>query len=257
MARATRDLNLEGEVAVVTGASGRLGPVWIDALASAGAMVVGLDVMEAEHPAAARTVTADVTDRPAVEAAIGAVEREVGPIAILVNNAGVDAPPGGAGEESVEDVQLPEFLRVLEVNLAGAFAVAQACGPSMAKRGCGSIVNIGSLYAVIAPIPEMYDHLDPPFLKPPAYGASKAGLLSLTRYLARLWGPRGVRVNMLSPGGVEGGQDPEFRRRFQARVPLGRLAGPADLAGALLFLVSEQSRYVTGQNLVVDGGFTA
>jgi NAD(P)-dependent dehydrogenase (short-subunit alcohol dehydrogenase family) len=129
----------------------------------------------------------------------------------------------------------------------------------MRDAGRGSIVNIGSLYATIAPEPGFYDHLeaDPPFLKPPAYGASKAGLLSLTRYFARLWGPHGVRVNALSPGGVRGGQDDEFVRKYCARVPLGRMAEPADLVWPLLFLASDASAYVTGHELRVDGGFTA
>ena len=129
----------------------------------------------------------------------------------------------------------------------------------MRDRGGGSIVNIGSLYASRAPDPAFYDHLevDPPFLKPPAYGASKAGLVSLTRYFARLWGPHGVRVNALSPGGVSAGQDAEFVRKYCERVPLGRMAEPADLGGPLLFLASDASRYLTGHELRVDGGFTA
>jgi NAD(P)-dependent dehydrogenase (short-subunit alcohol dehydrogenase family) len=129
----------------------------------------------------------------------------------------------------------------------------------MSEAGRGSIVNIGSLYASIAPDPGFYDHLeaDPPFLKPPAYGASKAAVVNLTRYFARLWGPHGVRVNALSPGGVHAGQDPEFARKYCARVPLGRMAEPGDLAGPLLFLATDASRYLTGHELRVDGGFTA
>ena len=130
-----------------------------------------------------------------------------------MNNAGIDQPPSGdAGSAAIEDVPLDDFRRVLDVNLAGTFVVTQVFGSAMRDAGRGSIVNIGSLYAGIAPDPSMYDHLelDPPFLKPPAYGASKAGVVNLTRYFARLWGPQGVRVNALSPGGVLGGQDPEF-----------------------------------------------
>src|SRR6185436_13762656 len=132
-------------------------------------------------------------------------------------------------------------------------------GAAMRDEGRGSIVNIGSLYATVAPDPSFYSHLpgDPPFLKPAAYGASKAAVVNLTRYFARLWGPHGVRVNALSPGGVRGGQDAEFVRKYSERVPLGRMAEPDDLAGALLFLASDASAYVTGQELRVDGGFTA
>jgi NAD(P)-dependent dehydrogenase (short-subunit alcohol dehydrogenase family) len=129
----------------------------------------------------------------------------------------------------------------------------------MVQAGRGSIINIGSLYASVSPDAHFYDHLpsDPPFLKPPAYGASKAALVNLTRYFATHWGPHGVRVNALSPGGVEGGQDPEFRRKFIARVPLGRMAAAQDLRGPLIFLASDASAYVTGIELRVDGGFTS
>jgi NAD(P)-dependent dehydrogenase (short-subunit alcohol dehydrogenase family) len=248
--------DLSGRLALVTGASGKLGPVWIAALAGAGARVVGVDVRHGEIDGAESVEVADVTDR---EALVELRER-VGAPDVLVNNAGIDQPPtGDAGGVAIEDVPFDDFRRVLEVNLAGTFLVTQVFGSAMRDAGRGSIVNIGSLYATIAPDPRMYDHLDlePPFLKPPAYGASKAGVLGLTRYFARLWGPAGVRVNALSPGGVIGGQDPEFLRKFTARTALGRLAEGTDLAGPLLFLASDESRYVTGQELRVDGGFTA
>jgi NAD(P)-dependent dehydrogenase (short-subunit alcohol dehydrogenase family) len=137
--------------------------------------------------------------------------------------------------------------------------VSQVFGGDMVRRRRGSIINIGSLYASVSPDRSLYDHIraDPPFIKPPAYGASKAGLVNLTRYLATHWAPYGVRVNALSPGGVLGGQDPEFKRKFCAKVPMGRMAEASDLEGPLLFLASEASRYVTGIELRVDGGFTA
>ncbi len=178
---------------------------------------------------------------------------------VLVNNAGIDQPPGPAATWRLEDIPLDVFRRTTDVNLAGAFAAAQVFGAAMVRAGRGAIVNIGSLYASVSPDQRLYEHLpaDPPFLKPPAYGASKAGLINLTRYLATHWGPSGVRVNALSPGGVEGGQDPEFKRKFIARVPLGRMARAEDLGGALIFLASDASSYVTGIELRVDGGFTS
>jgi NAD(P)-dependent dehydrogenase (short-subunit alcohol dehydrogenase family) len=248
--------DLSGRLALVTGASGKLGPVWIAALSGAGARVVGVDVRGAEIEGAESVEIADVTDRESLLA----VRERVGAPDILVNNAGIDQPPSAeGGGVAIEDVPFDDFRRVLDVNLAGTFLATQVFGSAMRDAGRGSIVNIGSLYAGMAPDPEMYDHidLDPPFLKPPAYGASKAGVVSLTRYFARLWGPYGVRVNTLSPGGVLGGQDPVFLAKFTARTPLRRLAEGADLTGPLLFLASDASRYVTGHELRVDGGFTA
>jgi len=251
-------MTLAGTVAVVTGAGGNLGPVWIAALHDAGATVCAIDVAEIADERLAAVAVADVTDHTAVRAARDRLVADLGAPSVLVNSAGIDQPPvAGARTARVEDVPLGDFRRVLEVNVAGAFNVCQAFGPVMAAERRGSIVNIGSLYASQVPDPHLYDHMDPPFLKPPAYGASKAALVHLTRYLARLWGPSGVRVNALSPGGVAGGQDQEFVRKFSARTALGRLATAEDLVGPLLFLASEESRYVTGQELRVDGGFTA
>jgi len=235
---------LKGRVAVVTGALGTLGPVWTAALAEAGATVVGIDVREGEG-----VVHGDVTDRASLERVLAEVVREHGTPAVLVNNAGIDVPPGTNDDAS--------FRETLDVNVAGVFNATQVFGQRMCEAGGGSIVNIGSLYASIAPIPALYDHLDPPFTKPAAYGASKAAVVNLTRYFARLWGPMRVRVNALSPGGMLGGQDAEFVRKYADRVPIGRMAEPADLVGPLLFLASDASAYVTGHELRVDGGFTA
>ncbi len=248
---------IDGSVAVVTGASGNLGPVWIRALADAGATVVGIDLQEAEVAGAVAVEAGDVRDEIAISAIAERVASEHGEPRILVNNAGIDQPPKPGRGGGIEDVPLNEFRGVLDVNIAGTFNATRAFGLRMAEAGRGSIVNIGSLYAGIAPIPSFYDHIVPAFLKPPAYGASKAAVVNLTRYFARLWGPAGVRVNALSPGGVAGSQDPEFVGKFTARVPLGRLASPEELAEPLLFLASEQSRYITGHELLVDGGFTA
>lgn len=239
---------LDGVVAVVTGASGKLGPVWIRALQEAGATVAGIDLESSDGVEAA-----DVTDRAALEEAMRRIVSRHGTPSVLVNNAGVDQPPDpdAQGEETAE-----AFSRTLQVNLAGVFNATTVFGASMVEAGGGSIVNIGSLYASVAPEPRFYDHL-PGFVKPAAYGASKAGVVQLTRDFARRWGPHGVRVNALSPGGVRAGQDPEFLSKYCARVPLGRMAEPGDLGGPLVFLASDESRYVTGHELRVDGGFTA
>jgi NAD(P)-dependent dehydrogenase (short-subunit alcohol dehydrogenase family) len=263
-------LPLEGRVAVVSGALGRLGPVWCGALLDAGATVVGLDLPDAAASGPfeelqqcwtqrLRLLRADVLDRSSLDEARRQCTATVGDPVILVNNAGIDQPPGVTETYRTENVPADLFRRVLEVNVIGAFQAIQVFGPAMVQRRSGSIINIGSLYASVSPDARLYDHLaaDPPFLKPPAYGASKAALVNLTRYLATHWGPSGVRVNALSPGGVEGGQDPEFKRKFTSRVPLGRMARAEDLRGPLTFLATDASAYVTGIELRVDGGFTA
>jgi NAD(P)-dependent dehydrogenase (short-subunit alcohol dehydrogenase family) len=260
--------DLTGEIAIVTGVRGRLGPVWISALIAAGATVVGLDLKVDDatglhgvadtDPDRLILMEVDVTDAASVRSAVRRCLDGVGVPSVLVNSAGLDAPPGTNGRNwHFGDVPDAVSGAILDVNSLGVLRMCQAVGPLMAERGNGSIVNIGSLYGSVAPDPRMYDHLpgDPPFLKPPAYGMSKAAVAALTRYLAVLWGPHGVRVNTLSPGGVLAGQDQQFQDKFVARVPMRRMATAADLTGPLLFLSSAQSRYVTGTELLVDGGF--
>jgi len=262
--------DLSGRSAVVTGAFGKLGPVWCEALLNAGAIVVGIDLPSATEPGVAtelatrfkdriRFLRADVTDRESLVAARKQCEAKGISPDVLVNNAGIDQPPGAGERFRLEEIPPEVFSRVLEVNVTGAFLAAQIFGPSMIAKKHGSVINIGSLYASVSPDARFYDHIagEVPFIKPPAYGASKAALLNITRYLATHWGSSGVRVNMLSPGGVEGGQDPDFKRKFTARVPLGRVAVADDLVGPLIFLASDASSYVTGLEIRVDGGFTA
>lgn len=263
--------DLTGRLAVVTGALGRLGPIWIEALLEAGATVLGLDHPDAPPSTRFQQLAdrfgarrlclfrADIRLPEQLRAARDRCLAELGIPWVLVNNAGLDQPPNvAAPQHRLEEIPPDVFRRVVEVNLQGTFQVIQAFGAPMVQAGRGSVINIGSLYASVAPDARFYDHLgyDPPFLKPPAYGASKAGVVNLTKYLAALWGPSGVRVNALSPGGVLGEQDPDFRRKFCERVPLRRMAVPSDLAGPLLFLASDASAYVTGIDLLVDGGFT-
>lgn len=255
-------VDLSGDVAVVTGAAGNLGRLWCRTLAAAGARVVGIDVAAVVEgcdtgDGVELWAAADVTDRRALGVALARALDAVGPLSILVNNAGIDQPPTAGGRSWLfEDIPDEVSSAVLDVNALGVLRVCQEFGPEMVRRGRGSVINIGSIYASVAPDPRLYEHLpvDPPFLKPPSYGMSKAGVVALTRYLAAMWGPRGVRVNTLSPGGVSAGQDETFRQGYVSKVPMGRMAEVDDLAGPLLFLASDLSRYVTGHELVVDGG---
>ncbi len=263
--------SLDGQLAVVTGACGKLGPVWVEALLEAGAAVAAFELpgtktspafaaLEQAYGGRVTRHDCDITDRASIAAALEAATAAHGTPAILVNNAGVDQPPDTGGARSaIEDVPVEQFRRMVEVNLLGTLQVSQVIGGAMAKAGRGSIINIGSLYASVSPDQRFYDHMpgNLPFLKSPAYGASKAAVVNMTKYFSTLWGRAGVRVNTLSPGGVLGGQDADFKAKFGSRVPLGRMAEGADLKGPLVFLASTASSYVTGHELRVDGGFTA
>lgn len=267
-----RLFSLAGHVAVVTGALGNLGPVWVEGLLEAGASVLGIDLPGAEPTGTFSSLQqrfgdgrlalarADVRDRETLERACDQCRSTFGVPTVLVNNAGIDQPPvPGESNHRVDDMPYEVSRAIFEVNVLGLFQTAQVFGREMANARRGSIINMGSLYASVSPDARLYSHMpgDPPFLKPPAYGASKAAVVNLTKYLAAHWGPYGVRVNALSPGGVLGGQDEEFQAKFGQRVPMGRMARTDELVGPLLFLASDASSYVNGINLQVDGGFTA
>jgi NAD(P)-dependent dehydrogenase (short-subunit alcohol dehydrogenase family) len=259
--------DLNGRGVLVTGGLGKLAQVWIETSLVAGAWVMALDRAEVpvpslflrllkKFPKRLTLVRGDVTCRADLEKIRAKAK---GPISVLVNNAGIDQPPVVLKKNfHFHEIPIEDVRRIFEVNMFGAFQILQVFGEDLAASGHGSVINIGSLYAVVSPDQRFYDHLPgkPPFLKPPAYGASKAALANLTKFLATLWGPKGVRVNTLSPGGVEGGQDGTFKSKFISRVPLSRMATLNDLQGPFLFLASDASRYVTGINLMVDGGFT-
>jgi len=263
--------SLGNQVAVVTGAGGKLGAVWAEALLEAGARVAALDLGTAAPTVrfeelmrraggAVQSFDCDITNRDSIEAAAQAVTGRMGEPTVLVNNAGIDQPPDSPGERHhLHELPIDQFRRMVEVNLLGTFQVTQVFGERMAARGGGSIINIGSLYASVSPDPHFYEHLagHVPFIKSPAYGASKAGVVNLSKFFATHWAGRGVRVNTLSPGGVLAGQDEQFKAKYGARVPLRRMADAEDLKGPLVFLASAASSYVTGHELRVDGGFTA
>ena len=263
--------SLSNQTAVVTGATGKLGPTWAEALLEAGARVAALDLpgvrpspafesLVTARPADIVRIDCDITDRRSIEAAAQLVEDRLGPPTVLVNNAGIDQPPDVPQERHpLHELPIDQFRRIVEVNLLGTFQVIQVIGERMASRGGGSIINIGSLYASVSPDPHFYAHLAgaSPFIKSPAYGASKAAVVNLSKFFATHWAARGVRVNTLSPGGVLAGQDEQFKAKYGARVPLGRMAVAEDLKGPLVFLASRASAYMTGHELRVDGGFTA
>jgi len=271
-AKRSSEFDLGGRVAVVTGALGLLGREHCFALAEAGACVVAADMDAARCASfadelASKTgvktlgVGTDITSENAVESLAERTLRAFDRVDILVNNAAIDDKfTSGAAEDSrFENYGLERFRRSLEVNVLGTFLCAQRIGRRMAQKGSGSIINIASTYGVVAPQQALYRRADgtQAFFKGPAYPTSKGAVLQFTRFLAAYWGSAGVRVNALSPGGVAQDPDPHFRSEYAARTPLARMAQASDYRGALVFLASDASSYMTGANLVVDGGWTA
>lgn len=267
--------SLGGRVAVVTGAAGLLGRQHCRALAAAGAAVIATDLDQAacdsvtaelavEGLGGVVGLAADITDAASLENLRDRVLRLHDGVDVLVNNAAVNdrfADADAAARLSrFEDFPEEMFRRALDVNVTGTFLVCRVLGAEMARRRRGSIVNVASTYGMVGPDQRIYRRPDgtQAFWKSPVYPASKGAVLAFTRYLATYWADRNVRVNSLSPGGVaQEGQEPYFVRQYSARVPLGRLAHRDELGGALVFLASDASSYMTGANLVVDGGWTA
>jgi NAD(P)-dependent dehydrogenase (short-subunit alcohol dehydrogenase family) len=254
--------DLEGRVAVVTGGLGQLGSVYAEGLAERGMRVAVFDVATGEAPQGARVFAVDVTDRASIESALGEVEAEWGTPHLLVNNAALDSPPDAPAEDVGPFETYPEdsFDAVLDVDLKGAFLCCQVVGGAMAREGRGSIVNISSIYGLLSPVQDLYAfrrERGETFVKPVAYSVSKSAILNLTRYLATYWAKAGVRVNTLTLAGVWNDQPQEFLEAYEARVPLGRMLEAREALGAVVFLASDASSYVTGANVVVDGGWSA
>jgi NAD(P)-dependent dehydrogenase (short-subunit alcohol dehydrogenase family) len=247
--------SLEGRVAIVTGGAGQIGAEIVGGLEERGARVAVFDLKAHEF-------RVDVTDRDAIEQATEAVADKWGVPQILVNAAALDSPPDAPAEEvgPVETFPEESFDRVMDVNVKGTFLCCQVVGARMAEAGHGSIVNISSIYGMLSPVQDIYDFRragGETFFKPVAYSVSKSALYNLTRYLATYWARNGVRVNTLTLAGVWNDQPREFLDAYTARMPIGRMADAREVVGPVVFLASDASSYVTGANLVADGGWSA
>lgn len=262
--------NIEKDIVVITGVSGQLGAAYARALLEEGATVAGLDLMQGPRSEALASefdsrfmhVNANVTSEDSLRAALTAIEDRFGVPTVLINNAAIDSPPGAPAAENgpFESYPRASWDRVLEVNITGTYLPCQIIGAAMARAKYGSIINISSIYGVVSPDQSIYDYRRERgeiFFKPVAYSASKSAILNLTRYLATYWAKDGVRVNCLVIAGVANNQDDDFLAAYEGRIPIGRMAQETDYNGPVLFLASRASEYMTGSQLVVDGGWTA
>ncbi len=268
--------SVQDKIVVVTGGLGQIGSEVVKALLDRNARVAvfGRHVT-GEHAASVLGERAagdhislhavDITKRETVEQALDELAGRWGTPDALINNAGLDTQPSAPPSVSGPFEEFPEevFREVVEVNLVGTFLMTQAVGVRMRRVGKpGAIVNVGSIYGMVSPVQDIYAYREEqtgiPFVKPVAYSAAKSGVYNLTRYCATYWGRHGIRVNTLTPSGVaRDTQDAIFQANYTARIPIGRMAQANEFNGAVIFLISDASVYMTGSNLVIDGGWTA
>lgn len=266
--------DLTGRVAIITGGAGLLGRQHAEAIAEMGGIPVIVDIRDAaakdvasgiadRHKNRALAVAADITDHASVTRLLEQVLATFGRVDILINNAANDPKVGDRNTawSRLEVFPIDVWERDISVGLTGALICSQVIGTHMAEAGAGVILNIASDLALIGPDQRIYEQpgrapKEQP-VKPVSYPVVKAGLVGLTRYLATYWSHRGVRVNAISPGGVEDNNDAQFVAKLTNLIPLGRMAKADEYKAAVVFLVSDASAYMTGANLVIDGGRTA
>ena len=266
------DFDLSGKTALVTGGGGILGRAFCRGLARNGANVVVVDVnrdaatevaegIAEEFGAETMSIPCDLTDRAAVSEMTDTALSKFGRIDVLHNNAAAKTDDLEAFFAPFEEYDLSVWRDVMAVNIDAMFLVAQHVGGAMVRAGHGgSIIQTSSIYGILGPDNRIYEgseYMGTQINTPGVYAASKAAVTGLTRYLATYWADAGIRVNTLTPGGVESGQNDTFSQKYSARIPLGRMADADEIVGALIFLASDASSYITGQNIVVDGGLTA
>ena len=274
MSEFANPFDLTGRVAVITGGAGLLGVQHARALARAGASPVLVDLfgeraseqaegLAREFGVPAMGLECDITDAAALRAAHAEILARLGRVDILINNAANNPKMENSAEVNFsrfDNFPLRQWQEDIDVGLTGAFLCAQVFGTYMAAHGGGVILNVASDLALIGPDQRLYrqkdtpEHLQP--VKPVTYSIVKSALIGLTRYLATYWAGSNVRVNSICPGGVENNQPGEFLEKLHALIPMGRMARVDEYQGAVLFLCSDASSYMTGANLVVDGGRT-
>ncbi|MBT3585646.1 MAG: SDR family oxidoreductase [Halobacteriovoraceae bacterium] len=263
---------LKGQTALITGAGGILAEYFTAGLARAGANIALIDIndqvinerakmLSTKYDVSTYAHTCDITKKDSVSSMVQAVSDNLGDITILHNNAAAKPKDLTKYFAPYEEYSLDVWKDMMAVNIDGMFLVSQAVGKHMISHGKGgSIIQTASIYGVNAPDQRIYegsDYMGGPINTPAVYSASKAAVVGLTKYLATYWAEKNIRVNCLTPGGVESGQNETFKQKYSARIPLGRMAEAQEMVGALIYLASSASSYVTGQNIMIDGGLNA
>jgi NAD(P)-dependent dehydrogenase (short-subunit alcohol dehydrogenase family) len=264
-----KQFSLDKKIVVVTGALGLLGKNHCKALADAGANVVVADLKENECiklaeklPTPSIGIYLNVKEVDSIQNLLDKIILNFGRVDVLINNAAIndmiENPKNAIEESKFENYSLKNWQQSLDVNLTGTFLCSQIIGSEMVKQKSGNIINIASTYGIVAPNQNLYKDKNGQqlFYKPPAYSVTKGAVISFTKYLAAYWADKNIRVNSLSPGGVKNKQNPNFIKEYSLRTPLKRMANSKDYQGAIVFLSSDASSYMTGENLVVDGGWT-
>jgi NAD(P)-dependent dehydrogenase (short-subunit alcohol dehydrogenase family) len=265
-----KKFDVSGKTVVVTGGTGILGSLYCARFAEEGSRVVISDIEGDKCAALAEKINdetgthcmglaVDLSNESSVSEWAKRIIDAFGSIDVLVNNA---ATKSSNFFEPLERFPLDDWSEVVAVNMTGVFLAVRELGSAMAQKGKGSIINISSIYGVVGPDQRIYEGsyygdmggtINTPFV----YSATKGAVIAMTKYLATYWGSKGVRTNTLTPGGVYSGQNEIFQKKYAEKVPLGRMAAAEDMVGALLFLASDASSYINGQNIIVDGGWTA
>ena len=264
--------SLKGKNAIVTGGAGILGSHFCRGLADAGANVAIVDIneqgaiklaqeIEVTYNVRAFAIYCNITSEQSVKEMVEQVKAEFGKIDILHNNAAGKSSNLEAFFATFEEYDLEQWKEIMSANLDSMFLVAKHVGKVMKEQGVGgSIIQTASIYGLMGPDNRIYEgsyYLDRQINTPAIYSASKGGVVALTKYLATYWAKDRIRVNTITPGGVESGQNEIFKNNYSNRIPLGRMANPEEMVGALIYLASNASSYVTGQNILVDGGLSA
>lgn len=267
-------MNFESKIVVITGGLGQLGQNFSSAFLKKGATVISLDLttdlarVKEENKSFITSgklhlFMVDITNKSEVKEIATKIVDSIGVPNVLVNNAALDSPPNAPASENgpFEDYPLESIQKSFDVNVLGTVLCCQVFGKQMIEsNSSGSIINISSIYGMLSPVQDIYAYKrkgGSNWYKPVAYSITKSAILNLTRYLATYWAKQNIRVNTISPSGIFNNQDKEFLEEYTKRIPIGRMAKPEEIAETVLFLAGDGSSYITGSNIVVDGGWTA